>query len=645
MENLNRIIATKLKKLSTSKREFRDIFDISFDQGDRIFSEITDGYTVKKTSYKDAKNTALKMGVYLRKNLNDIKTGEYVGLLMENSLLWVVTFWAILMSGHKVVLLNRRLGAKLNQQVIQNLNVKKILTDQEYNFSEFEQIINLDVIKDINISGSENFNWENEIALSTSATSLNLKICIYDGESISSQISNTKTIVKTNPMIKKHYKGKLKILAFLPFYHIFGLVATYFWFSFFGRTFVFLKDYATDTLLRTIRKHEVTHVFGVPMLWHGIHKEVTRQVNSMDEKTKKKFAKGMKLSLTLQNIAPNLGKKIVSFLFKEVQSKVFGKSIQFMITGGSYISPEALKLINGIGYPLYNGYGMSEIGITSVELRKKIKYRNLGTIGKPFDSVEYRLDDEGCLLVKGQSLCKKIIMKDKVIDNIKDNWFNTTDVMVKDKNNYYTIKGRKDDVVISSNGEKINPDLIEKEIFIPSANRICVLGLKQNNQEALSLIVEINPNSNKLENKKVLDEINENLLMLKKDNYEVEKVYFTTNAIASETAIKVSRNILQKWIDEKQVILRNIEDLEIILFEESDEALKEIIAIVKSHMARILNLEVSKINDNSHFIFDLGGTSLDYISLLIDLKKEFNIEFESSCYNPKDFAKFIFSKY
>ena len=110
-----------------------------------------------------------------------------------------------------------------------------------------------------------------------------------------------------------------------------------------------------------------------------------------------------------------LGKKLASKMFEEVQSKVFGDSIKFMITGGGYISDDANELINAIGYPLYNGYGMSEIGITSVELRKKLKYRLQASIGKPFNTVEYQVGDDNVLRVKSKSLCKKIITKDQTI--------------------------------------------------------------------------------------------------------------------------------------------------------------------------------------------------------------------------------------
>ena len=61
----------------------------------------------------------------------------------------------------------------------------------------------------------------------------------------------------------------------------------------------------------------------------------------------------------------------------------------FCISGGSFLKESALQLFNGIGYPLHNGYGMSEIGIGSVELRDKPKYRNQGFIGRPFQNIEY----------------------------------------------------------------------------------------------------------------------------------------------------------------------------------------------------------------------------------------------------------------
>ena len=644
MENLNKYINNKIKKLNITKKTFKDIFEITHDQEDRIFAETTNGYKINKMSYKECKIECIKTALYLENQLSTLERNSFVGLMMENSIKWITTFWGLLMAGFKPVLLNLRLNDILLNEVIELTDLKYIVSDKEYNVPIEQLVFNEEEVLNTEIVNKE-FNWANEIALSTSATSLNIKICIYSGYEIAAQIENTKKIVKTNNFIKTGYKRTIKILAFLPLYHIFGLVATYFWFSFFGRTFVFLKDMANDTITKTVRKHKVTHIFSVPLMWHTIYKTIIKEIDKKDDKTKAKFEKGLKLSLKLQNISPKIGLWFARKAFSEIHEKAFGDSVRFMITGGSYISPEALKLLNGIGYPLYNGYGMSEIGITSVELRKKAKYRIIGTIGKPFKTIEYDINKNGCLIVKGDSICKKIITKDEIIDIDHNNWFNTNDNVICDKKGYYNINGRIDDVVISSNGEKINPDLIEKKLYLPSVNRYCVLGLNYNNEENLTLILEIIQNPSKLRIKNILKELEENLTKLNNESIKIEKIYYTYNAIAAETSIKVSRFILKKLIENKKVILNNINELKDINLDNVEEINSEIALKIKEIMANIITVKKEDIPSDAHFIYDLGATSMDYLTLLVKLREEFEMNFDftsnNNCYNVEEFVKYI----
>ena len=278
------------------------------------------------------------------------------------------------------------------------------------------------------------------------------------------------------------------------FNHIFGLIAAYFWFSLFGRTFVFLKDYAPNTILNTIRRHNVTHVFAVPLLWNTITKEVTKKIDALDDKKRNKVDKWLARSIKLQDINSQLGMQISRKIFKEVVDKTLGTSIKFLISGGGAIAEKTLYLINGIGYPLFNGYGSTEVGITSVELRKKASKRLLGTIGKPFDSVSYKVVDD-VLYVKGLSTCSKIFLKDGKEEIIsKDEWYKTNDIASVDKNGYYYIKGRLDDVYVSSTGEKYNPDLIEAKCLLKEVNNYCILNLN----DKLSLVIEISKNKDLL---------------------------------------------------------------------------------------------------------------------------------------------------
>lgn len=642
--NINKIIKERLNLLNKSNQDFKSIFEIIHKDKDFIFCEKTDGFRIKKTTYGECYVNSYKMGVYLKNKLDG--SNEYVGLMMNNSLEFITSLYGILMNNKKPVLLNIRLGNALNNEIIKRLNIKDIVCDDDYevlgnkiNVLDFDYSL-------IKTYDKSSFDWANELAICTSATSLNVKICIYDGSAISSQIVNSDYICKTNKTIKIHYNGYLKQLAFLPFYHIFGLMASYFWFSFFGRCFVFLKDLSSETLLRTIKKHEVTHIFAVPMLWHTVHKTIIREIEKQDNKTKKKFYKGLKLSTKLQRTFPNLGLKIVKKLFSEVRNKVFGESVSFMISGGSYLSYDTSYVLNGIGYPLFNGYGMSEIGITSVELSYNINERNKRSIGKPFSTVEYKINENNQLLVRSKGICKKIITKDSIVEINNEEYFNTYDIVSCDKTGKYYIKGRTDDIVLTLSGEKVNPDVIEQIIVLPSAERFCLIGTCENNINYLTLIIEVNPVLSEIRIKKIFDEVNEMLDSLNKENFKIDKILYTFDSIQSPTAVKVSRKILRKWIDDGKVKLLSFNELKVKELNDFNEVSKKIIEEVKNEFRSLLAID-EDIDVNAHFILDLGATSLDYLTLLVKLEEKYDLKFDTSnepCYSVVQFVNYIVDK-
>ncbi len=641
MRKLKKILNERIDLLKRSNQTFEDIFKCINHQEENTFSEELVGYKINKTTYKEAKEASILMAHYFHDQIT-LDKGSYVGLMMENRKEWVFSFWGLLMAGYKPVLFNTRLGVVLNTEVVNLLKVKTIVTDTNVGISSHElniEGVNLEKYHDKPFD----FMWENEIAITSSATSLNIKVCFYRGENISRQILNTHGIIAQNTIIMKHYNNELKQLAFLPFYHVFGLIATYFWFTFFSRTFIFLKDYSTDTILNTIKRHKVTHIFAVPLLWHGVYKEIMKQVNHMGEKTKKKFNRAIKFSLFVQNIFPKLGLRLAKRMFKDVHKKLFGDSVFFLITGGSYINPEALRVINGIGYPLFNGYGMSEIGITSVDLSKRVKRRINGSIGQPFDSVEYRVEDD-ILYVRGTSLANFTVSNQGREEIKPDEWFNTQDIAHKENNQYY-LNGRKDDVVISINGEKNNPDIIEKELFFENVNRFSVIGLKENNNYYLSLIVELSEGVHNIVLKKIIDEIEANLTKLKKQKYHIEKVYVTYDPIAPASAVKVGRTILKKLIDHGKVELIPLHEIKSRESLSTESIENNIILEIVELISEILQKDQQEISLDSHFILDLGGTSLEYLTLLMKLNEIYHIDFDyisiGNLDTPRKFSDFV----
>ena len=120
-------------------------------------------------------------------------------------------------------------------------------------------------------------------------------------------------------------------------------------------------------------------------------------------------------------------------------------------------------------------------------------------------------------------------------------------------------------------------------------------------------------------------------------------VYFTTDPLMNKNAIKVSRKLLTKNIDNGIITLH---DFSLICSSDiTEEAIEdEIVNKVSQVFSEVLNKDIKEIGLNQHFIFDLGGTSLDYISLLVKLKAAFNIEFnfdDASMATIKQFSKYI----
>ena len=640
MENLIKYVNYKNKQLLNSDFTFEYLFNVIHDQDDRIFGEYLDNFKVVNVSYSQMRQYSLKMASYLSSKIDD-KKDSFVGLYLENSINFVACFWGLILAGYKVALLNCKLPKVINLNVIELLNIKVVIASNvifdNVNIIQIENTNNfIREVEDYNII--EDINSANEIAICSTATSLNYKVCIYTGRDITYQVLNAKSIIKANNMVKAHYEARLKVLAFLPFYHIFGLIAAYFWFSIFGRTFVFLKDYAPDSILNTIKRHKVTHIFAVPILWNTIAKEIKKAIDTQDEKKQKLASKWLSRSLKIQNTFPKWGQKIARKIFKEITDKTLGDSIKFLISGGGQIAEDTIYIINGIGYPLFNGYGSTEVGITSVELRKKPKYRLLSSVGKPLNSVQYKIEDD-VLLVRGSSTCSRIITKDLDYVVNKDEWYKTNDIAKVDKKGYYYISGRLDDVYVSSTGEKYNPDLIEKKCLLTKVANYCILNL----DNLLTLIIQIKDNVNTLDKVSIKEEIDHAVASLREESFPINKIYYTTDPLMSPNAIKVSRALLLKNIKNGLISLMPFADF----LEENYDSSKiseETVAQVTKIFSEVLGIDKTTITPHQHFIFDLGGTSLDYISLLVKMKATFDMDFsysETSLSTVAEFSAYI----
>ena len=449
--SVNAFVEDKLRRYNMSDKSFRAVFSLMFSEENNILWEESRGYRISKTTYGQARSLTLHKASTLKTQLGELKPDAVIGIYMDNSLDWILTFWAILAIGCRPLLLNRRLDTETLEYALRVTNATAVISDGQ-SFS-VKTILSGELVEGANYMPAD---FGSEILVMSSGTSAHVKICAYTAEEFYNQIQGSYSIIKKCTKVKEHYEGELKLLTFLPFYHIFGLVAVYVWFAFFSRTFVRLNDMQPQTITNTIKRHKVTHIFAVPLFWEKVYEQAMRTIRDRGEEPVKKFEKGMRISRKLGDSA--LADAFSKLAFKEVREGMFGESVVFMITGGSCISPQVLEFFNAIGYRLADGYGMSEIGITSLELSRKRSLLNSGSVGLPMMGIEYEINSNGELRVRGKAMAKYIIEDGEKRGN--SDWFNTHDLASFD-GKCYRILGRQDDLIVAANGENLNPNLIE----------------------------------------------------------------------------------------------------------------------------------------------------------------------------------------
>ena len=636
MKNYNKIVRENCKRLQESNKTLEDMYRIIFRFPDHIMAEKSSLTGEDEFTCEEIQSSVDKIAAAIHAKVKT--TNKYIGLCGENSVEWIILFWAILKSGNHPYLMNLRQPDSFTSHVLETLGADTVICiHMQKNFDcTCLQYEDLEFLGE-EVVLPEGIPFGNELAITTSGTSLKEKICVYTGENFANQVFNTKEIVEKQPEIISQYKGKIKQLMFLPLYHIFGLAAVYFWFSFAGGTMVFISDYTPRVILSTIKQHEVTHIFAVPLLWHAIEKNILREIAARDEKTQNKFHKALEISKKMQSVCPKLGRKVAQMMLKEVRMNLFGDSVKFCISGGSYIQGSTLELINALGYPLNNGFGMSEIGIVSVELGKNIKDRLKASIGKPFKSIEFKVEENGTLLVKSGCSCDHMIVDGETVP--MDGWFETGDIVSRAEDGRFFIKGRLSDVVLGADGENLNPDFAEKAFSLFFAKNFCVTGNAQ--KDRLILIVQIAKGLVSLQKKRLLQEIEECNQTLPL-SYQIKEVFFTYDPIQTENAIKVSRAYVAKQVEAGEIKL--FKDLEIHT-ESKDSDDSEIKAAIRQIFADVIMIPVADINDDDHFMFDLGGTSLDYFSALSEINEKFNMsimfEDDQFTYCVNDFERLV----
>ncbi|MCQ2472570.1 MAG: non-ribosomal peptide synthetase [Saccharofermentans sp.] len=569
---------------------------------------------------------------------------KVVGIFLENSPDWVALFWGLLQAGFKPLLLNTRHNVKINNDIIKEMNPAFVVSED----SRIDKAI---TVKDLLESGKSSkfnksmINWADEIILVTSGSTSKPKIISHNGKTICLQVEMSGDIVKENQSIQYNAKLDIHNLAFLPFYHVFGLIATLMWFMFFGRTFVFLPKYDAQSIQFISKRIGVTHFFAIPLVWNKIVENLEREVEKQGHT--KKFNKAIKFSNKLQNALPLLGPIIVrKIIFKKIRRQLLGEKLSFLISGGGFINQRTLEVLNGIGYSIYAGYGLTECGVLCVELSRKSKYRCGTSTGKIFSNIHYKISEKGELLIpKDHSM--NGIYKDGMFCDFTEDFYPTNDLVSIDETGRLHIIGRLDDVIIGPNGENISPEEIESRIdkgsFTQEAMIYCQLPGADEKQMVLVLADDGSMGAfEKASSLRNVFNTIDTLTMSERPQKVINLI-----GLMPENFKGIDRKSLARKLESQELFATEcVRPTEEEVTRTRTTEYTELIAKICDVYADILNKDRSEITETSNFV-SLGGDSMQYVELLAKVSEVTEREIsmtETPLITPMAIADYLIDK-
>jgi long-chain acyl-CoA synthetase len=143
---------------------------------------------------------------------------------------------------------------------------------------------------------------------------------------------------------------------------------------------------------------------------------------------------------------------------------VFGPANAIVVTGAAPISTEVLEFFDACGVTVLEGYGMTET--CAAATLNTPSERRLGSVGRALPGTEVATADDGEILMRGPHVFAGYHRDEDATAAVmrEGGWLASGDLGTVDDDGYVHVTGRKKDLVITSSGKNISPELIESAL-------------------------------------------------------------------------------------------------------------------------------------------------------------------------------------
>jgi long-chain acyl-CoA synthetase len=263
---------------------------------------------------------------------------------------------------------------------------------------------------------------------------------------------------------KERWVHPIRFLNLLPLSHVFGQFLGLFIPQLMSGTVIFQESLNPTEVMRTIKERRVSVLVAVPRVLESLQAKIERDLEAVG-----------KLEALRSEMSAAEGQKFLRRMwrFRRIHRK-FGWKFWAFISGGAALPEAAETFWMRLGFAVIQGYGMTETtSLVSVNHPFKL---GKGSIGKVLPGMEVKLNENGEILVRGESVAAGYWDETGLkTGGDTGGWLKTGDIGARDAEGNLYFKGRSKNVIVTPAGMNVYPEDLEAALKQQPEVRDCVV--------------------------------------------------------------------------------------------------------------------------------------------------------------------------
>jgi len=264
-----------------------------------------------------------------------------------------------------------------------------------------------------------------------------------------------------------------ELLSVLPMYHVFEFTAGFMIPLLRGATITYVDQLKGAEIVSAMQATGTTILLVVPRLLRMFYDSIE---NAAAGGLIRRAA-----FRTFGRFSDWSGHRLGRRLFSAVH-KSFGGRLRMIVCGGSRLEPDLFLSFRRMGFPVYEGYGLTET--SPVLTVNPPGSPRAGSVGLALPNIELdvrnaNLEGVGEVWARGPSVMGGYLNNPEATrEVIVDGWLRTGDLGRCDADGYLYLTGRANDLIVTGAGKNVYPDEVEARYTeLPFVKELCVFGL------------------------------------------------------------------------------------------------------------------------------------------------------------------------